>query len=365
VVLMVVAVLLLYAAIPASIQHARSSAPLFSLAGLRANPVLLLPLFTCFAMLGFRTLFESTSRTGSVGPQYGPPQELTAMEAGVFIDGTVDPRDVIAGIVDLAVRGYLRIEPLAPASPDAQPGAPPADYAFHNLDRPHWSTELPLYDAALMQHIFQFGRRPMLSELRHGLADYLSSFRDKIFDSLVRKGLYRFDPRLGQALILLTGCAGLALVFGAAQMFDLAIADSPLIYALSFLLSGGVVYLFSRRISWCSAKGDHTLRELLGLKEFLQRVMEDRLRTLPLEQVEALLPYAIALGIEQAWAATFKDAVTKPLSWMVLPEEGEEGGTAIRLFYDSDSSARLVMYMTGFLDPREMQMVVRKMAAGS
>ena len=46
----------------------------------------------------------------AIMPIYTPPNNITPSEAGTLIDETVDMRDIIATIIDMAVRGYIRIE---------------------------------------------------------------------------------------------------------------------------------------------------------------------------------------------------------------------------------------------------------------
>ena len=41
---------------------------------------------------------------------YEPPPGMSPAEAGTLIDDTIDPRDITSTIVDLAVRGYMKIE---------------------------------------------------------------------------------------------------------------------------------------------------------------------------------------------------------------------------------------------------------------
>jgi hypothetical protein len=48
-----------------------------------------------------------------------PPEDLRPGQAGTLLDGVAHPRDITATIVDLAVRGYLRIDVVGKeASPD-------------------------------------------------------------------------------------------------------------------------------------------------------------------------------------------------------------------------------------------------------
>ena len=49
----------------------------------------------------------------------GPPEDLRPGQAGTLLDGVAHPRDITGTIVDLAVRGYLRIDDVGKeASPD-------------------------------------------------------------------------------------------------------------------------------------------------------------------------------------------------------------------------------------------------------
>ena len=51
-------------------------------------------------------------RHAPVAVQFTPPEGFRAGQLGTLVGEVADPRDVTATIVDLAVRGYLRIEPV-------------------------------------------------------------------------------------------------------------------------------------------------------------------------------------------------------------------------------------------------------------
>ncbi len=46
----------------------------------------------------------------SVAPMYEPPEGMTPAEVGSLMDDAVHPRDITSTLVDLAVKGYLKIE---------------------------------------------------------------------------------------------------------------------------------------------------------------------------------------------------------------------------------------------------------------
>ena len=78
---------------------------------LGSNPIVFLPLLTLAVMFA---LWHSVGRDPdpgvSVAPQYEPPKGMCPAEAGTLLDDTIHPRDITSTIVDLAVRGYIKIE---------------------------------------------------------------------------------------------------------------------------------------------------------------------------------------------------------------------------------------------------------------
>jgi Predicted membrane protein (DUF2207) len=339
-IVLLLAVLALPAAIPTSVRSSRSWHPLFTATGLRANPILFLPLAMAGVMAAL-WYFQGRGRAmGSIAPRYAPPQNLSPMEAGVLVDGRLDPRDAVAGVVDLAIRGYLNIEPVRDDPRATHPGALAADYRFQNLHKTGWATELPDHDRFLMQHIFEAGKQPLLSALRPGLNEYMPQFRDAVYDSLLQKKIYRLHPDLGRTIVWVGAGALLMVVAFVAEVFDLKLAESAVLYALSFAAAAGVAYWIGGRISWRSPAGQVALRDVLGLQEFLQRVEKDRLRQLPSETLEKLLPYAMALGVEGQWVGAFKGLVA-PYPWYT------QAAAAVAAASSSDDSERAEILLIG------------------
>ena len=68
-----------------------------------------------------------------------------------------------------------------------------------------------------------------------------------------------------------------------------------------------------------TVSGVRKLREILGFEEFLERAEEDRLRRMiesPAD-FEAILPHAMALGVDERWAEAFDDIYREPPDWYV------------------------------------------------
>jgi len=77
---------------------------------LGANWILLLPLVVTAFMARRWYTRGRDPQVGSVVPRYEPPPDLAPAEVGTLVDNTPDTRDIVATLVDLAVRGYLKIE---------------------------------------------------------------------------------------------------------------------------------------------------------------------------------------------------------------------------------------------------------------
>ena len=88
---------------------------------------------------------------------------------------------------------------------------------------------------------------------------------------------------------------------------------------MSALISVIIVFLFARIMTAKSLKGVRTKIEILGLQEFITRVDADRLKRMPPDTFEKILPYAMALGIENRWAKAFQGIVQNPPNWYVGP----------------------------------------------
>ena len=74
-----------------------------------SNPVVLMPLVVFLVMLWVRRLKGRLPPSAMV-TEYEPPPGLTPAEAGTLLTDRVEPRDITATLVDLAVRGYVKLQ---------------------------------------------------------------------------------------------------------------------------------------------------------------------------------------------------------------------------------------------------------------
>ncbi len=292
---------------------------------LRANLILLLPVVVFGVMYW---LWHKKARNYlpglSVGPRYEPPEGLTPAEVGALVDDRVDPRDITSTLVDLAVRGYIRIEEAPHEGGSAGSGAatpPEPDYIFRLLrPREQWSGLEP-HEYTTLFHTFYGGQWTMLSSLRLRFYAVASIVAADIMDSLKRKGMYRMGPDAAPVFRLLGFGVIAVVVLLAARLGLVPLYQSLVSAAVAVAGSAAIVYLFSLKMTAKTFKGMRAYTQILGLQEFINSVEGDRFDRLQPGSFEKLLPYAMALGVEHRWTRAFHGIAQAP-DWYQFAEGG-------------------------------------------
>ncbi|MGE3151532.1 MAG: DUF2207 domain-containing protein [Nitrospiraceae bacterium] len=248
---------------------------------------------------------------------YGPPDGMTPAEVGTLVDHATDMRDITATLVDLAVRGFLRIE----EQHEAQLFGlwTNRGYVFHRVRPASEETGLKPHEARLMSAVFTDSATPSmrLDDLENRFYRSLPGIHDAVFQALQDRRCYRSRPdKVKQVywtaglFVMLAGAAG-----GAVLAQHLGMQELPFI--LASLLSGLIVLGFSWIMPARTIHGTRTFEKVLGFEEFLTRVEADRFARVikTPELFEKLLPYAMALGVEQTWVRAFETMVTQPPAW--------------------------------------------------
>ena len=287
-----------------------------TLALLRANWPLFLPFLAFFLMYRRWRARGRDPEIGSIKPQYEPPPSLTPAEVGVIVDNKPDMRDITATLIDLAVRGFLRIEE---TEDDKLFGLLSSkDYAFLKTRPGDEWRDLEPHERGLLKAVFGSRDRTELSDLKDKFYRDLPDIRSELRDALIHHGIYESRPDVvmgkwvGFGVLVGIGIAALGLTVGQA-VFRLA----PPAVLIAALGSAAAVIGFGVVMPARTRRGVDVLRHVKGFEEFLERVETDRFKRMiqgP-EQFEKYLPYAMALGVESQWAAAFADMYTEPPSW--------------------------------------------------
>ncbi len=269
-----------------------------------------LALLVAWPFLWFRKR-KNERGTGVIIPQYEPPDSLTPAQVGTLIDGRAQNRDVSAEVIYLAVSGYLKIRGLKKTGLMSHMG----DYELTQLKEV--DEHLTQFDADLLEAVSSYDGTK-LSHLSGKFGGTLTRFTNDVYNSLIAKGYFVNSPRVirnkYQYIGAVVGLAGFVLIGVTEQLVETSW------WAIALLLSGVLVYFFSYLMPRWTKQGALVRESILGFKLYLTVAEKDRLafhdapEKTP-EQFERFLPYAIALGVEKAWARQFEGIYQASPSW--------------------------------------------------
>jgi uncharacterized membrane protein len=278
----------------------------------RSNPVVTLPLWAFAVMFPMWWMKGRDPDPGmSVAPMYGPPEKMGPAEVGTLIDGSVDPRDITSVLVDMAVRGYVKIVETQHKGFLSST----KDYEFHLLKDPSQWNDLSDYERAMLQQVFAGGQVTLLSNLRNNFYTALPMIKSEIMSALKSKGMYTVDPDSASGYLAM-GFLMVLLPYAALQVFGVVdfLSSFPLA-VLSGLIAVAIVIIIGMQLTATSLKGARTQVQIRGFQEFMNRVDADRLKRMPPDTFEKFLPYAMALGVEHRWAKAFEGIIQNPPTW--------------------------------------------------
>lgn len=257
---------------------------------------------------------------GPIETRYSPPESITAAEAGTIFDQKVDTVDLTSILFDLARLGYIKIEEVETRFFLALKRK---DYKIHIIKD---------IDMDLPDHFREFyhgledkgGREFLLSELKGEFYTYISDIKDSIYNSMKKKKYFFEDPEEVRKKYYIISF--LLLFFG----FQITVFGVPLMHIVGFLvkvglgilISGIICLIFSRIMPRKTRKGTVKLREILGFREFLVRVEQERLKRMLDENPTIFydfLPFAVSLGVIDEWAERFSGLEVQAPEWYVSP----------------------------------------------
>lgn len=253
-----------------------------------------------------------TSRT--IVAEYEAPDGLKPAELGLLTDNKSGMPEITATLIDLAVRGHLRIE-----QTHKKDLFHAADYTFHKLSS---ADSLEPYEQKLIDALFGGSDSVVLKDIdRTAMAATVTDVKNDVGDRMKGRGWYFRRPSVWRwglpSLLLATNFFGLIQFVVVFFWRGNLLIIGPVV-AVSLLLSGVVVYL-CRRPSGMTPAGADEWAKVRGFKEYLSVAEKARLdfsdapEKTP-ERFNKLLPFAIALGVEKAWAKQFEGIDVAPAS---------------------------------------------------
>lgn len=249
----------------------------------------------------------------SIIAEYEPPKGMSPILVGTLLDRKVDMTDISSVIMDLAVRGYIKIRHTLkeiPFWPDKK------DFELTKLKE---GTDLVQpADKIIFELLFAEREVVTLSELQDEKTEFqeaIKRLKQETEDVLYDQGYFSQEWRDAQKkrdqqfLVGLGICVVLFFVYR-------VIADvvPPIVAGVLFILILlGIVIngMRGKSGSMLTEKGVTALQKTLGFREFLKVTETDRMAMMqsPASKSETFvkfLPYAMVLGVENEWAKKFE-----------------------------------------------------------
>ena len=232
------------------------------------------------------------------GPvQYRPPDDARPAQVGVLIDERADPLDVTATIIDLGVRGFLKIEEIEKKG------------LFHKAD---WQLTklkdddgtLMAYERILFDGLFSGRDDVKLSELKNTFASTLHQVQSSLYADCVKQGWFARRPDRVRATYLGLGIVGFLLAVGVLAVL-VAVTHAALI-AVPLVVVAFIFLAMHNRMPARTGKGSDALDRTLGFKQYMATAEADQMKFAEEENIFAkYLPYAIVFHETERWSKTF------------------------------------------------------------
>ncbi len=305
---------------------------------------LILPLavFLFMARLWYTRGRDPEGRT-TIVTQFEPPHDMTPSMAGVVYNERIEPREISAEIIRLAVDGYIKIHRI-----DKEVlFLTTTDYLLERMQAE--KTPDDTLQALILEQLFQSeflgtaevdgGRIEgvMLSKMKQKFARELEIIEDALYAEVYDRGYFIERPdkvrkrfSLGGIVLMFVG-AGAALML---QHFTLVLLG------IGVAVSGAMIGLWGLIMPAKTREGVRVKEHLEGFKRYVGVAEKDRIafhnapeRT-P-ELFDAMVPYAVVYGVEKEWARQFEDIYATEPRWY----HGVDGESFSPSSFTSDISA--------------------------
>jgi uncharacterized membrane protein YgcG len=251
--------------------------------------------------------------------EYTPPEGWRPAEMGLIVNEGIDDTEITATFIDLAARGYLRIDEHGGEGwfSDRKwllTRIKPADDA------------LQPYEQGILEGAFGASTTTWLHELPATFGQALKDAHEQLVDAAMARGWFAGKPKKVEehwtvrgVIVVLAG-AGVTAALG--TFYGFGLIGLP-------VAAGGVALMgMARPMLRRSAEGSEALRRVLGFRLFIETAEQHRAEFAERANIfTEYLPYAIVFGCVEKWASVFRDeALREQLrSWYVSDDYSRLG----------------------------------------
>lgn len=249
--------------------------------------------------------FSLTNREPFV---YAPLDDLTPGEAGALLDEKVDTQDVVAEILELARKKFLKIELIEKKKFLGKV----RDYQLTRLKEA--SKSLPEVQQYLLAELFKSGTVVKVSKLKGSFYTVMQTAGSKIEKELVERKIFVSTPSLARikGMVVFFVLVGIAFWLVLSQLLPINLWWPLVALGLQVPFGVWLGYNMPQRTAvgsnlWHQSRG---LRKTIKYGKWREEINEKHLF------VENVLPFAVALGVVQQLAKDMEALNIQPPSYL-------------------------------------------------
>ena len=244
------------------------------------------------------------SRRTPVAVRFTPPDGVRPGELGTLLDEVAHTHDVTATVVDLAVRGHLKIVETA------EEGEESGWRLVRAAKRSRPQQPLLGYEKLVLERVFGSRSEVDLDDLGPSFAGAVGEVQTALYEAVTEQGWFAGNPASVRGRWYGIGAA--VLVGGAVLTLVLALTVGWGLVGLAVVLVGVVLLVAAHTMPARTPVGSAVLAQTLGFKLYLETAEADQIR---FEEGEDLfsryLPHAIAFGVAERWAGVFAELAAR------------------------------------------------------
>ncbi|MBF6545720.1 DUF2207 family protein [Nocardia brasiliensis] len=224
--------------------------------------------------------------------QFVSPDGVLPGEAGLLLDEHVDPVDIAATVVDLAVRRYIRVQPLSDT-----------DWRITRVNTP--DDQLRGYERAVYLALLPDGTDAVtMTELRAPGRVQSGPVRTALLDDAVARGTFADRRRPGLAGWL----GGALIVAGFAVTIGLALTAGHALVGVAIALAGIATVLLPKYLPVRTAHGLALSGQIRALQRGLEATRREQVPPIDQETVfSRALPFMVIGSRADNWIRAFRD----------------------------------------------------------
>lgn len=250
---------------------------------------------------------------------YEPVRNLSPALMGALIKQNVSIKEILATVIDLAVRGYLRIK----EEENKILFFKNKEYVFEKLKE---GSDLKTFEKEIMESLFGAKAVVFSSDLKNKFYKHIPKIKELIFSELEKSTNYfngniektRVKYSLRYSVVLFSILSIAIVLFIIAGVSSVGLIPVYVFLLIISLLASAIIALsFAHYMPALTREGAEAKWHSLGFREYLHTAERFRIGAETLDTFSKLLPYAMIFGVEKEWAKRFSDFSFENQNWYV------------------------------------------------